>query len=98
MSKRLKEKIDEQDRTIEMLKAENERFKISDEHNRNLIDRLEEDLKIVKENNFFQSNEIEYQDSENDLLKRSLNDKDKIIELMQINRNLEDRPVEVCDE
>jgi len=81
-----------------ILKAENERFKISDEHNRNIIDRSDKDLQIVKEQYSVLHNKLKEQNFQNDLLIRSLNDKDRIIDLMQTNKDLEDRIVEVCDE
>ena len=94
----LKVELNKSSNAYYLLKAENERFKISDEHNRNTIDRLDEDLKMETEKNFFLHNKIQFWEEEIHLLKRSLNDKDKIIELMQANRDLEDRLIEVCDE
>jgi chromosome segregation ATPase len=94
----LKVELNKSSNEYYLLKAENERYKISDEHNRNTIDRLDKDLEIVQEQYSVLHIKLNEKNSQNELLKHSLNDKDKIIELLARNQDLNDRLVEVCDE
>jgi len=80
-----------EDLKVELNKISNEYYllKTENEHFYYVLDRSDKDLKIEKEKYSVLDNKLKEQNSQNDLLKRSLNDKDKIIELMQTNRDLE---------